>query len=48
MDWKQFGLNIIVMGLVYIIFYSGSFCFSKKYAEKRKGEMKDGKEKREK
>lgn len=48
MDFKQIGINLLVMGLVYIVFYSGSFFFSKKYAEKRKGELENGKEKNEK
>lgn len=48
MDWKQIGLNIIIMGFVYIIFYSSSFCFSKKSAEKRKDELENGKEKHKK
>lgn len=45
MDFKQIGINLLVMGLVYIVFYSGSFFFSKKYAERRKEELADEKEK---
>lgn len=48
MDFKQIGINLLVMGLVYIVFYSGSFFFSKKYAKKRKEELENGKEKNEK
>ena len=48
MDFKQVGINLLVMGLVYIVFYSGSFFFSKKYAQKRKEELENGKEKNEK
>lgn len=48
MDFKQIGINLLVMGLVYMVFYSGSFFFSKKYAEKRKDELENGKDKEKK
>ena len=48
MDWKQIGINLLVMVCVYFVFYSGSFFISKRYAEKRREELKNGKNKEKK
>ena len=48
MDFKQIGINLLVMGCIYCVFYFGSFFFSKKYAKKRKEEIDNDREKEKK
>lgn len=48
MDWKQIGINLLVMAVVYTVFYSSSYFFSRMFAEKNKKEEKEEKDEKQK
>lgn len=45
MNWKQIGINLLIVALVYSFFYVTSFLASKKFASKKKESDKNEKQK---
>lgn len=45
MDWKQVGINLLVVGVVYAVGYFSSYFLSRNYAKKMKEREKDEKQK---
>lgn len=43
MNWKQVGINLLVMGVVYALGYVSSYFLSKRYAIKKKERDNDEK-----
>lgn len=44
MNWKQVGINLLVMAFVYGVGYISSYFFSKRYAVKKQEKEKNNKD----